>query len=602
MKFDISRRDFLRKASLAALAASPVLTSCSGRKGEETQGEDLPRTEIPTDKMTVRVNPKTGEKVSLLGYGCMRWPMIPDPENPGTSVIDQEEVNKLVDFALQHGVNYFDTSPAYCQGLSEKAVGIALSRHPRDKYFIATKLSNFDPSTWSRRKSEQMYRDSFKFLRTDHIDYMLLHAVGMGDDPMKEFNARYIDNGMLDFLAAEREAGRIRNLGFSYHGDIRLFDMLLSWHDKYHWDFVQIQLNYLDWQHAKEINPRNTNAEYLYGELIKRSIPAVIMEPLLGGRLAKLPDYVVKLLKEQEPQKSVASWAFRYAGTYPGVLTVLSGMTYMDHLQDNLRSFCPLVSLTEKQTDFLHEVAGIIASYPTVPCNECQYCMPCPYGLDIPAVFAHYNKCVNEGEVPDSPEAENYAEARRRFLVGYDRSVPKLRQASHCVGCGKCVGHCPQKIDIPGEMARIDVIAESLRRGTPPAMSALVALLNKGETTLVVDNGRVTTYTGHGVGDLHRLLTAHPRMLQGSRVADKIVGKGAAALMILGGVRELYTPTISKLALDLLGGYDIKTTYDKVIDHVINRDKTGWCPVETLCRDLSTPKDCLAAITEFLKK
>lgn len=602
MKFDISRRNFLRKASLAAMAASPVLTSCSGRKGEENQGEDLPQTEIPTDKMTFRVNPKTGEKVSLLGYGCMRWPMIPDPENPGTSVIDQEEVNRLVDFALQHGVNYFDTSPAYCQGLSEKAVGIALSRHPRDKYFIATKLSNFDPSTWSRQKSEQMYRDSLKFLRTDHIDYMLLHAVGMGDDPMKEFNARYIDNGMLDFLAAEREAGRIRNLGFSYHGDIRLFDMLLSWHDKYHWDFVQIQLNYLDWKHAKEINPRNTNAEYLYGELIKRSIPAVIMEPLLGGRLAKLPDYVVKLLKEQESQKSVASWAFRYAGTYPGVLTVLSGMTYMDHLHDNLRSFCPLVPLTEKQTAFLHEVAGIIASYPTVPCNECQYCMPCPYGLDIPAVFAHYNKCVNEGQVPDSPEAENYAEARRRFLVGYDRSVPKLRQASHCVGCGKCVGHCPQKIDIPGEMARIDVIAESLRRGTPPAMSALVALLNKGETTLVVDNGRVTTYTGHGVGDLHRLLTEHPRMLQGSRVADKIVGKGAAALMILGGVRELYTPTISKLALDLLGGYDIKTTYDKVIDHVINRDKTGWCPVETLCRDLSTPEDCMAAITEFLKK
>ena len=139
------------------------------------------------------------------------------------------------------------------------------------------------------------------------------------------------------------------------------------------WDFVQIQLNYLDWEHAKEINPRNTNAEYLYGELAKRDIPAIIMEPLLGGRLSKLPDHVVRLLKEQEPQKSVASWAFRYAGTDPKVLTVLSGMTYMDHLEDNLRSFCPLVPLTEEQTGFLHKVAGIIASYPTVPCNECQY-------------------------------------------------------------------------------------------------------------------------------------------------------------------------------------------------------------------------------------
>ncbi len=447
-----------------------------------------------------------------------------------------------------------------------------------------------------------MYRDSLRLLQTDHIDYMLLHAVGMGNEPLKEFNARYIDNGMLDFLAAEREAGRIRNLGFSYHGDIRLFDMLLEWHDKYKWDFVQIQLNYLDWEHAKEINPRNTNAEYLYGKLAKRDIPAIIMEPLLGGRLSKLPDHVVRLLKEQEPQKSVASWAFRYAGTYPNVLTVLSGMTYMDHLEDNLRSFCPLVPLTEEQTGFLHKVAGIIASYPTVPCNECQYCMPCPYGLDIPAIFAHYNKCVNQGQVPDSPEAENYAEARRRFLVGYDRAMPRLRQASHCVGCKECVGHCPQKIDIPGEMARVDVIAESLRRGVPPAMSALVALLDKGDTTLVVDNGRVTTYTGRGVSDLHWLLTDHPHMLQGARVADKIVGKGAAALMILGGVRELYTPVISRLALNLLSGYDIKTTYDKVIDHVVNRDKTGWCPVETLCRDLATPKECLAAITEFLNK
>ncbi|MFH8142643.1 MAG: DUF1893 domain-containing protein [Muribaculaceae bacterium] len=602
MKFDISRRDFFRKSALAALATSPLLTACSGKKDGDTDESQLPQTPIPTDRMTLRVNPSTGDKVSLLGYGCMRWPTKPDFDNPGEDLIDQEEVNRLVDTAIKHGVNYFDTSPAYCKGRSEKAVGIALSRHPRDKYFVATKLSNFDPSTWPREKSEQMYRDSLRLLQTDHIDYMLLHAVGMGNEPLKEFNARYIDNGMLDFLAAEREAGRIRNLGFSYHGDIRLFDMLLEWHDKYKWDFVQIQLNYLDWEYAKEINPRNTNAEYLYGELAKRDIPAIIMEPLLGGRLSKLPDHVVRLLKEQEPQKSVASWAFRYAGTYPKVLTVLSGMTYMDHLEDNLRSFCPLVPLTEEQTGFLHKVAGIIASYPTVPCNECQYCMPCPYGLDIPAIFAHYNKCVNQGQVPDSPEAENYAEARRRFLVGYDRAVPRLRQASHCVGCKECVGHCPQKIDILGEMARVDVIAESLRRGVPPAMSALVALLDKGDTTLVVDNGRVTTYTGRGVSDLHWLLTDHPHMLQGARVADKIVGKGAAALMILGGVRELYTPVISRLALNLLSGYDIKTTYDKVIDHVVNRDKTGWCPVETLCRDLATPKECLAAITEFLNK
>lgn len=603
MEFDISRRRFFRTAGLAAVAAAPVLASCSGKK-ERGEGsyEDLPQTDIPTDKMTYRTNPKTSEKVSLLGYGCMRWPTIPSPEDPAEDMIDQEEVNRMVDFALAHGVNYFDTSPAYCKGRSEEAVGIALSRHPRDSYFIATKLSNFDPSTWPREKSVEMYRNSMKYLRTDHIDYMLLHAVGMGNDPMGDFNGRYIDNGILDFLMAEREAGRIRNLGFSYHGDVRIFDMLLSQHDKYKWDFVQIQLNYLDWEHAKELNPRNTNADYLYGELEKRNIPAVIMEPLLGGRLAKLPDHAVDMLKQREPEKSVASWAFRYAGTYPGVLTVLSGMTYMEHVQDNLRSFCPLKPLTQEEIAFLHETAKVIAGYPTVACNECQYCMPCPYGLDIPAIFAHYNKCVNQGQVPDSPEAANYNEARKAFLVGYDRAVPKLRQASHCVGCGECTHHCPQKIDIPAEMTRIDIIADSLRRGTPPDMSRLVALLNKGDTSLVVDNGRITTYNDKGVSDLLSLLSDHPRMLKGARVADKIVGKAAAALMVLGGVTGVYGATVSKLGLKMLESYGIKTTYGKLTDHVVNRDNTGWCPLEERCRDISSPEDCLAAIKEFLKK
>lgn len=416
--------------------------------------------------MTYRTNPKSGEKVSLLGYGCMRWPDV----NGGVgrdadAELDQETINKLVDYAIAHGLNYFDTSPAYCMGRSEHATGVALSRYPRDKYFIATKLSNFAPETWSREASIAMYRNSLKELRTDYIDYMLLHAVGMGEDGMGEYRKRYIDNGILDFLMAEREAGRIRNLGFSYHGDVKVFDLLLSQHDKYKWDFVQIQLNYLDWRHAKEVNERNTNAEYLYGELAKRNIPAVIMEPLLGGRLSKVHDHVVARLKQREPERSVASWAFRYAGTMPDVLTVLSGMTYMEHLQDNLRSFCPLVPLTDEEMNFLYETADLMVQYPTIPCNDCKYCMPCPYGLDIPGILTHYNKCVNEGNMPENSRSENYREARRAFLVGYDRSVPRLRQADHCIGCGRCVKHCPQSIDIPKEMQRIDRFVEDLKQG-----------------------------------------------------------------------------------------------------------------------------------------
>ena len=423
--------------------------------------------EIPKGKMTYRENPKTGDKVSLLGFGMMRLPSVGDRSaREGNEPIDQEQVNRMVDYAIEHGVNYFDTSPAYCRGLSEHATGIALSRHPRESYFVATKLSNFAPSTWTREGSMEMYRNSMKNLQVDYLDYLLLHGIGGGRDAMAEYNTRYVDNGVLDFLLEEREAGRVRNLGFSYHGDIRVFDYLLSRHDEYKWDFALIQMNYLDWHYAEQINPRNTNAEYLYQELTKRNIPVMIMEPLLGGRLSNVPDRVVAHLKQREPEKSVASWAFRFCGTYPNVLTVLSGMTRMEHLQDNLRTYCPLVPLTNEELDFLQETANLMMQYDTIPCNDCKYCMPCPYGIDIPAILLHYNKCLTEGQIIESREASNYEKARRVYLVGYDRSVPKLRQASHCTGCEQCNPHCPQRINIPEELHRIDDYVEKLKQNT----------------------------------------------------------------------------------------------------------------------------------------
>lgn len=461
-KNNISRRDFLKTMGAAGIATT-ALASCvkqSGGKANQTSGG-----EIPKDKMTYRTNPKTGEKVSILGFGMMRL-----PSKSGRSAregegeeIDQETVNELVDYAIEHGVNYFDTSPAYCKGMSERATGIALSRHPRDKYFIATKLSNFAPETWTREASIAMYRNSLKELQTDHIDYMLLHGVGMGSG-MEEYEQRYVKNGVLDFLMEERKAGRIRNLGFSYHGDVKVFDYLLSRHDEYQWDFVQIQLNYVDWKYAKQTNPRNTNADYLYGELEKRKIPAVIMEPLLGGRLSNVPDNIMARLKQREPDRSVASWAFRFAGSKPDVLTVLSGMTRMEHLQDNLRSYCPLEPLTADDFKFLQDTATEMMRFDTIPCNNCKYCMPCPYGIDIPSILVHYNKCLNEGNLIDDTTDDKYKSARRAFLVGYDRSVPKLRQASHCIGCGQCSPHCPQRIDIPKELHRIDLFVEQLKR------------------------------------------------------------------------------------------------------------------------------------------
>ncbi len=453
-KRNISRRNFLKLAGAAGVAAG--MAACGNKNNTSIEASNT------TGEMTYRTNPSTGDKVSLLGYGCMRWPTLSTPEKDG-NVVDQDVVNELVDYALAHGVNYFDTSPVYVQGWSEKSTGIALSRHPRESYFIATKLSNFAPSTWSREASVEMYHNSMKELQTDYIDYYLLHSVG-GGDGMPLLRSRFIDNGMLDFLMEERRAGRIRNLGFSYHGDIRVFDYLLEHHDEYHWDFVQIQLNYFDWDYADEINSRNTDARYLYNELAKRNIPAVIMEPLLGGRLSKQPDNIVARLKQREPERSVASWAFRYAGTYPDVLTVLSGMTCMEHLLDNLHSFSPLKPLTDEEIQFLHDTATMMMEFDTIPCNDCKYCMPCPYGIDIPAILLHYNKCLNEGNIIANEQSEHYQKARRVYLIGYDRSVPKLRQASHCIGCNQCSPHCPQRIDIPKELHRIDAYVEQLKQ------------------------------------------------------------------------------------------------------------------------------------------
>lgn len=448
---DINRRDFLKIAGAGALAAGAAACGGNGRSGNSTSPQNA-----GGGQMEYRINPGNGDKVSLLGYGCMRWQMKKDES--GNDIVDQDSVNELVDRAIEAGVNYFDTSPAYLRGQSEKASGNALARHPRSSYYIATKLSNF--GDWSAEASRKMYYDSFEQLQTEYFDYYLMHSIGRGG--YDAFKRRYEDNGLMDFVLKEREAGRIRQLGFSFHGSKDEYDQMIALHDKYKWDFVQIEMNYMDWQHADGV--RNVNADYLYDSLDKRELPIVVMEPLLGGRLSSVPENVTRHMKEREPDQSIASWAFRFVGTYPRILTILSGMTYREHLEDNLKTFTGFKPLTEEELSFLTDMAGIMATYPTVNCTHCNYCMPCPFGIDIPEIFAHYNKHVNDGTVAQSSEQANYKKLRKEYLLSYDKAIPTLRQADHCIGCGQCMVHCPQSIEIPTQLHRIDRYIEQLKQ------------------------------------------------------------------------------------------------------------------------------------------
>lgn len=448
-KNGLSRRGFLKRLGAgAAVVASSSLLGCSDKKTGVKYVAEGVGGDVPTDAMEYRMHP-CGDKVSLLGYGMMRLPMTKD--EAGNDIINQQRVNELVDYAIEHGVNYFDTAPVYCRGGSEKATGIALSRHPRNKYLIATKLSNMRGNT-TLEFGKEMFNNSLKELQVDYIDYLLLHNLGTKE----AYNKRFIENGLLDYLIEQKKNGRIRNLGWSFHGQKEFFDFMLD-EAAVPWDFIQIQMNYVDWERG------NPTAEYMYNRLTEKNIPVVIMEPLLGGSLATMNYQAMAMLKECEPQLSVASWAFRFVGSFKNVLTALSGMTYMEHLQDNIRTYSPLQWLSDEEFALLSDVAKRKMSFQNVDCTDCKYCMPCPYGLDIPSIFKHYNRCLNEGTMPQNELDADYREQRRAFLIGLDRTVPRMRQADKCVGCRECEPHCPQRIKISKEMQRIDKFVQMVK-------------------------------------------------------------------------------------------------------------------------------------------
>ncbi|MBP5388480.1 MAG: aldo/keto reductase [Prevotella sp.] len=444
-KHNINRREFLKRLGIGAGSAFALMTlepfsAIAGEKHFKSAG----------NKMTYRIQHGSGEQVSLLGFGMMRLPN------------NQEQVNELVDYAIEHGVNYFDTAPMYMGGQSEVLTGNALTRYPRDKFMVATKMSNQSPQLWTLEAAKNMFEQSIQRLKVDYIDYYLLHSIGGGG--VDNLHQRFIDNGILDYILEQRKAGRIKHLGFSYHGDVRAFDWLLDHQEEYHWDFVQIQMNFLDWRHASIRGGRrhDADAEYLYNKCEKTGVQCVIMEPLRGGALGKMSEELLSQLKEMRPNDSPARWAFRWVGSHPNILTTLSGMNKMEHLVENVETFSPLDPCTEAENALLANIADKMAGFPVIPCTTCSYCMPCPYGVDIPANFSYYNDAVNEHLLP-LPEktAADYAEKKQKFIDGYSKALPDQKTWAHrCEDCEACLSKCPQQIRIPNQMARI---VETLR-------------------------------------------------------------------------------------------------------------------------------------------
>lgn len=354
-------------------------------------------------------------EVSLLGLGTMRLPCKTPLKRESNPLISYEKGQRLVDIAYKNGINYFDTAYMYHAGKSEKFIGTALKKYPRESYFLADKLP-----IWMCPRKEDMQKVFDKQLnRTDHsyFDFYLLHSLNKENfDKCEKF-------GAYDFICQKREEGKIKNIGFSFHGTIDDLKRIVSAHK---WDFAQIQLNYLDW--------KDQNAREQYDILTEAGIPVIIMEPVRGGKLADVLPEVKQMFKNADPNSSVASWAIGFAASHSNVLTVLSGMNSEEQLYDNISTLTDFKPFDDRKMQICFNAASIMNKTEVIPCTGCDYCADCPKNIKISSVFSIYNK-VKNGDISKNEG--------KKIYQNIDRN------ASACISCGKCANHCPQGIEIP---------------------------------------------------------------------------------------------------------------------------------------------------------
>ncbi len=372
--------------------------------------------------MEKRVFQTINEEVSLLGFGGMRFPT-KDGE------IDYELSSKMVDIAYKNGVNYFDTAYPYHDGKSELFFGKAMKKYDRKSFFLATKMPLW--AVKSREDAERIFNEQLEKLQTEYIDFYLFHAVDKGRwEQIKNLD-------LISFCEEKIKEGKIRHLGFSFHDEYDVFEEIITARK---WDFVQVQLNYID---------EREQAGLRGYELTKKlGIPVIIMEPVKGGTLARLPDEVDKLYKDYNPDASTASWAMRWCGSLDNVKLILSGMSSEEQVLDNLKTFNNFTPLNEEETALVGKVAKVLLSREKNPCTDCRYCLPCPAGVNIPANFDRWNKYHVYGD------KEN---AVKRWTDFKDEE-----KAKNCVKCGLCETKCPQKINIREDLAALQTELDGL--------------------------------------------------------------------------------------------------------------------------------------------
>ncbi len=358
-----------------------------------------------------------GIETSLLGFGCMRFPVNADGS------INEELAEEMLDKAIANGVNYIDTAYPYHGGKSEPFVGKALAKYDRSSYYLATKLPVWD--VHSLEDVDRIFNEQLTRLRTDYVDFYLLHA--MGRDRFHEMR----DMGVISKLEEMKAAGKIKYLGFSFHDSYDAFEEMINYKD---WDFCQIQLNYMDTEEQAGLKG--------YQLATDKGIPVVIMEPIKGGSLASFADDITARFRAMDPNASTASFALRFVGSLPGVKVILSGMSNMEQVDDNLNTFIDFKPLSDAEEKEIMDIVSLLRSRVQNGCTGCRYCMPCPAGVDIPGCFQAWNT-YHMYQMYDAAKWK------------WETDLGDKKQAKNCIKCGKCEAACPQKISIREDLEKV---------------------------------------------------------------------------------------------------------------------------------------------------